>query len=93
VMQKRESAEWVTTNINVHDNTVTQRTGMPAGAAIDIPGHDPVAYYGGIKFDRNAYRVTSGNQSRFEWWDGGGRSWSQWRAYGLDVSGSLTIIP
>jgi hypothetical protein len=95
VAQDRGQADWVTTNIWVHDNTVTQRARMPAGAASDVPvaTQPRSAYYAGIKFDRNTYQVTSGNQNSFEWADGCCQSWTQWQAYGNDAGGSLTVSP
>ena len=92
VVAQVRGGDYATTNISVHDNTVTQRSGTPAGAAADIPSSRAV-YYAGIKFLRNTYSVRSGNQNNFEWADGGGRSWTQWKGYGLDTSGTLNIIP
>lgn len=77
-------------NVLVRNNRITQRTGVPAGAAADIRGNRAL-YYAGIKFSGNTY-VTRG-QNSFEWADGCCRSWAQWKAYGQDTAGSLTVTP
>ena len=43
---------------------LTQLTGVPAGAASDIPGNRAV-YYAGITFERNTYRVRPSNRGSF----------------------------
>jgi parallel beta-helix repeat protein len=84
-------ATWVTANINVHDNNITQRVGWPAGAALDYGDHP--AFYAGISFTNNDYFLLPSLQSTWSWWDAGGRSWADWRGFGHDLTGSLTTIP
>jgi len=83
-------------NINIHDNTVIQRAtvpgeGFPAAAGRDFG--DTNDFHNGIKFTSNHYYVQAVNQAEFGFWDRGNLTWAQWQGYGLDVTGTLTIIP
>jgi parallel beta-helix repeat protein len=79
-----------TRNVNVHDNLVTQHTGELSAAA-----HSPAddTWYSSIHFANNSYFTPTTNPSLFCWLDGQYRTWAQWKGYGNDVNGSLTIIP
>jgi parallel beta-helix repeat protein len=75
----------------VHDNTITHDAsgGYAAGIGSGV-GSAPYSATANNRFDRNRYSVTSANGSPFTWADGG-RSWTSWRGYGQDLSGTFGV--
>jgi parallel beta-helix repeat protein len=73
-------------NLNVHDNTVVQSTGRAAGVTQSI-GSNAVFKSQNNKFTHNNYDL--GSSARYFHWMNGERTTSEWKGYGLDLSGSF----
>ena len=76
----------VVQNVWVHDNTVTMRARGQSGAVQDISDNAIFASRNN-RFTGNRYYV--GTRSKPFAWLNSSRSWTEWRNYGLDVSGVL----
>ena len=73
-------------NLNVHDNTVVQSTGRAAGVTQSI-GSNAVFTSRNNKFTRNNYDL--GTSARYFQWTNSDRTTSEWKGYGLDVTGTF----
>jgi parallel beta-helix repeat protein len=72
-------------NLYVHDNTVTQRNGGYAGAAMQDDGETLIFTSRNNRWVHNTYYLGT-NGGPFEW-SNGTRSAAQWRGYGEDGTG------
>jgi Right handed beta helix region len=77
---------YVVQNLWVHDNSVTQSSGM-TGAVQDV-GELAIFTERNNRFDRNTYRI-SGNGRPFAWLNGP-RTEEEWKFYGHDLNGTFT---
>lgn len=77
---------YVLKNLNVHDNVITQKSGIAAG--IDAsPGFVPDAYTTwNNRFENNTYRFTDLGGMHFEWMRGQ-RGIEEWKSFRNDVNG------
>ncbi len=79
--------QYLVQNVYVHDNTIdvgtTWEWARSAGAVSDV---DSTIYTRNNRFERNTY--TLGQNPRPYNWAGDYRRWSEWRAYGVDASGT-----
>jgi parallel beta-helix repeat protein len=73
-------------NLYVHDNTITQPTGRPAGVVQNV-GSDAVYNNQNNRYVHNTYDLGSGIRP-FRWMDAD-RTPTEWRGYGLDVTGTF----
>ena len=73
-------------NLYVHDNTVVQATGRSAGVTQNI-GSNNVFTRQNNRFVRNTYDIGTSTK-RFRWMNED-LSTSQWKGYGLDVTGTF----
>lgn len=76
---------YVVQNLYVHDNTITQRTGVTG--VVQTVGDDAVFAQRNNRFERNTYHLGS-NSTPFVWLDRP-RTAAEWRAYGHDIDGSF----
>jgi parallel beta-helix repeat protein len=91
VQQNRGSGpygEHIVQNLYVHDNNVTQTSGSWAGGGAQDVGSTAIFTSRNNRWVHNTYRVTSG-ASPFTWMNVGWVNWTQWKAYGQDVTGAL----
>ncbi|HUP18958.1 MAG TPA: right-handed parallel beta-helix repeat-containing protein [Gemmatimonadota bacterium] len=76
-------------NLNVHDNTVVQKSKQwAAGVAQDVG--DSGVFGRNIVFSANRYTLGSTSGRWFEW-ENGQRTTDQWKAYGHDTGGSFSF--
>jgi len=73
-------------NLNVHDNVVTQPTGRAAGA-VQVVGSNAVFTKQNNRFTHNTYDL--GANPRYFRWMNGDCTTSEWKGYGLDVTGTF----
>jgi hypothetical protein len=81
---------YVITNMNVHDNTVTSLINEGGGGRIglvDTVGTDVFLPAANNRFQRNSY--TLGTNATYFTWMGQNLNESEWRAYGLDTTGTF----
>ncbi len=81
---------WVLTNLNVHDNNVTSLINEGGGGRsglIDTAGTDAFLPAANNRFQRNSY--TLGTNASYFTWMGQNLNESEWRAYGMDTTGSF----
>ena len=84
------SGAWVMTNLNVHDNNVTSLINEGGGGRtglIDTAGTDAFLPAANNRFQRNSY--TLGTNASYFTWMGQNLNESEWRAYGMDTTGSF----
>jgi parallel beta-helix repeat protein len=89
IQQSRGSGtigDYIAENVYVHDNTVTQPSGM-TGIVQDV-GDNAIFTSRNNRFERNKYLIT-GNTRPFAWMNGA-RTEQEWKAYGQDVNGTFT---
>jgi len=72
-------------NLYVHDNTVTQRNGGYAGAAMQDDGETLIFTSRNNRWVHNTYYLGT-NATPYEFYNGG-RTAAQWRGYGQDGTG------
>jgi parallel beta-helix repeat protein len=72
-------------NLYVHDNTVTQRKGGYAGAAMQDVGDNAIFTSRNNRWVQNTYNLGT-NGTPYEWYNGG-RNAAQWRGYSQDMTG------
>ena len=75
-------------NLYVHDNTVTMTSGA-TGIGQDVVNGQSYYTTRNNRFERNTYFVSTANRAPFHWMDGL-RTETEWRAYGQDVTGTVT---
>jgi hypothetical protein len=73
-------------NLYVHDNTVVQPSGRAAGAIQNV-GSNAVYTSRNNRYVHNTYDLGA-QAGPFRWMDAD-RTPSQWRSYGLDVTGAF----
>jgi parallel beta-helix repeat protein len=73
-------------NLYVHDNSVVQTTGRAAGVTQNV-GSNAVFTSQNNRFAHNSYDL--GSATRFYRWMNSDRTTSEWKGYGLDVTGSF----
>jgi hypothetical protein len=73
-------------NLYVHDNTVTQPSGRAAGAVQNV-GSNAVYTSRNNRFVHNTYDL--GATARQFRWMNNDRTPTEWRSYGLDVTGTF----
>jgi hypothetical protein len=75
-------------NVNVHDNTITMRTGTNGLVTIDN------AYFStkGNRFTNNHYYLDSLNAMRFNW-NNSTQNHSGWKGFGHDLTGTISQAP
>jgi parallel beta-helix repeat protein len=81
---------WVMTKLNVHDNNVTSLINDDGGGRsglIDTAGTDAFLPAANDRFQRNSY--TLGTNASYFMWMGQYLNESEWRAYGMDTTGSV----
>jgi hypothetical protein len=81
---------YVITNMNVHDNIVTSLINEGGGGrtgVVDTVGTDVFQPAANNRFQRNSY--TLGTNATYFTWMGQNLTESEWRAYGLDTTGSF----
>jgi parallel beta-helix repeat protein len=74
-------------NLYVHDNVISVRLSGTTGLAGRPSSYDTSA---NNRFVNNTYYVT-GTTAKAWAWSGAAVTWSQWRSYGNDTTGSLLI--
>jgi nitrous oxidase accessory protein NosD len=73
-------------NLNVHDNAITQRSGMAAGIQAGAAFAPEVFTSWNNRFLNNTYRFSDLGGQHFEWMRGA-RGIDEWKAYHNDASG------
>ena len=73
-------------NLNVHNNTVVQSTGRAAGVTQSI-GTNAVFTSRNNRFTANTYDL--GSSAKYFRWMNADLSTTQWKGYGLDVTGTF----
>jgi parallel beta-helix repeat protein len=76
---------YIVQNFYVHDNTVTQRNGGYAGAAMQDVGDNAIFTSRNNRWIRNTYFL--GTNARPYEFNNGPRTAAEWRGYGQDVTG------
>jgi hypothetical protein len=77
---------YIVKNLNVHNNTITQTTGMAAGIAV-YNADNSVFTNMNNTFQANTYRLANSNGVFYDWMNTG-HTRSEWTNYGMDISGS-----
>jgi parallel beta-helix repeat protein len=74
-------------NVFVHDNVIRMADGF-----VGVPFAEPKIYSSNNRFEGNRYVVADPDG---QWWDwqGGRRTWEEWRSLGFDTTGSVSPIP
>lgn len=80
---------WDTQNNYVHDNTIRMDKGWSGMIRTDNTSTDNSLFTSkNNRFQNNSYIVPSLSGSYWDWQQGS-RSWSQWRGYGQDTTGTI----
>jgi hypothetical protein len=84
---------YVLKNLWVHDNTVRVIRQWAAGIGMETGSEGSDVFYQlNNRWNRNTYRVPAAITKPF-YWDMPPHTWAQWRAFGHDLNGSITILP
>jgi parallel beta helix pectate lyase-like protein len=86
-----DNCPWVTGRVDVVENRITMTRGQTGAWTWQVTDGDQVFLDGRIHFVQNHYRVERGVLRPFLW-EGGPRTWREWRAYGLDAGGTFQRI-
>jgi Right handed beta helix region len=86
-----DNCRWVTGRVSIHDNKVTMGRGSTGLWKWQVADGDLIFSDGRVRFYRNHYRVDAGAERPFLWANAS-RTWSRWRSYGQDLSGTFRRI-
>jgi len=89
-IQTDRGAGYQVQNLNVHDNVITQATGIAAGIVTQSQFSPAVFTSSNNHLDYNTYHVTSLTGAYFAW-DNRYLPITTWQSYGNDVNGTLLL--